>query len=132
MSPVNILAGAGIIGAGAIMVVLGIRNNKKCSGRTFGRITGVREYRDIDSDGFSNISYAPEFEYEVNGQVYYGVGSTRYNRSSKIQIGAIVNVYYDPEKPNEYLTKGGRKDLQLVGIAVMVLGAIYTVISLKA
>lgn len=43
------------------MIVLGIRKNMKCSGRTIGRIIGVREYQETDDEGFNHYSYVTEF-----------------------------------------------------------------------
>ena len=37
----NILVGAGFIGVGALLIVSGIRKNKRCSGVVVGKITGV-------------------------------------------------------------------------------------------
>ena len=68
----NILVGAGFIGVGALLIVLGIRKNKRCSGVVVGKITGVHEDVTTDDDGFNSYSYSPEFEYEVNGKVYFG------------------------------------------------------------
>ena len=77
----NILTGIGFIGVGVLLIVLGIRKNKICSCKTVGRITGIKETEDTDDEGFKFYSYLPEFEYEVNGQIYHGTGNTAYNLS---------------------------------------------------
>ena len=123
----NILIGAGFIGVGALMMALGIRKNKRCSSRIVGRITGVHEDMETDDEGYHSYSYTPEYEYEVNGKVYHGSGGRAYTKRKKIQIGGNIDVYYNPDKPEENQTKGGGKTLPLLGIAVMFLGAIYIV-----
>ena len=65
----NILIGAGFIVVGALLIVLGIRKKIKCSGRTVGRIIGVRESYETDDEGFNHYIYSPQFEYVVNGQI---------------------------------------------------------------
>lgn len=120
----NILVGAGLIGAGALLIVLGIRKNKRCSGTVVGKITGVHEDVTTDEDGFHSYSYAPEFEYEVNGKVYHGSGSRAYAKRRKIRIGGTIRVFYNPHKPEEHFTKGGGFILPFLGVMLIIVGAI--------
>lgn len=124
MAANNILVGAGFIGVGLLLIVLGIRKNKRCSGVVVGKITGVHEDVDIDDEGYNSYSYSPEFEYEVNGKVYHGSGSRAYSKRKKIQIGGNIKVYYNPQKPNESFTKGGGFILPFLGIMLIIVGAI--------
>ena len=121
----NILIGAGLIVVGVLLIVLGIRKIIKCSGRTVGRITGVREYQETDDEGFNHYSYSPQFEYVVNGQIYRGEANKGYSKSNKIQIGGNIKVYYNPQKPNESFTKGGGFILPVLGIMLIIVGAIF-------
>ena len=121
----NILIGAGLIVVGVLMIVLGIRKIIKCSGRTVGRITGVREYQETDDEGFNHYFYSPQFEYVVNGQIYRGEANKGYSKSNKIQIGGNIKVYYNPQKPNESFTKGGGFILPFLGIMLIIVGAIF-------
>lgn len=121
----NILVGAGFIVVGVIVILLGIRKNMRCSGRTVGRITGVREYQETDDEGFNHYFYSPQFEYVVNGQVYRGEGNKGYSKSNKIQIGGNIKVYYNPQKPNESFTKGGGFILPFLGIMLIIVGVIF-------
>ena len=125
MAPNNILVGAGFIGVGALLIVSGIRKNKRCSGVVVGKITGVHEDVDIDDEGYNSYSYSPEFEYEVNGKVYHGSGSRAYSKRKKIQIGGNIKVYYNPQKPNESFTKGGGFILPFIGIMLIIVGVIF-------
>ena len=125
MVSTNILIGAGFIGVGALLIVLGIRKSIKCSGRTVGRITGVREYQETDDEGFNHYYYSPEFEYVVNGQIYRGEGNKGYSKSNKIQIGGNIKVYYNPQKPNESFTKGGGCIMPFIGIMLIIVGVIF-------
>ena len=124
MESTNILVGAGLIVVGVIVILLGIRKNIKCSGRTVGRIIGVRESQETDDEGFNHYFYSPQFEYVVNGQVYRGEGNKGYSKSNKIQIGGNIKVYYNPQKPNESFTKGGGFILPFLGIMMIIVGAI--------
>ena len=107
------------------MIVLGVRKNKRCSGRTVGRIIGVREYQETDDEGFNHYFYYPQFEYVVNGQIYRGEGNKGYSKSNKIQIGGNIKVYYNPQKPNESFTKGGGFILPFIGIMLIIVGVIF-------
>ena len=120
----NILIGAGFIVVGVLLILLGIRKIIKCSGRTVGKITGVHEDVTTDDDGFNSYSYSPEFEYEVNGKVYHGSGSRAYSKRRKIRIGGNINVFYNPNKPEEHFTKGGGFILPFLGIMSIIVGVI--------
>lgn len=121
----NLLIGIGFLIAGVIVILLGIRKITRCSGRTVGRIIGVREEQETDDEGFNHYYYTPEFEYVVNGQVYRGIGNKSYSKPQKIQIGGNIKVSYNPKKPNEYFTKGGGKILPFLGIMLILLGIIF-------
>ena len=125
MESTNILVGAGLIVVGVIVILLGIRKNIKCSGRTVGRIIGVRESQETDDEGFNHYFYYPQFEYVVNGQIYRGEGNKGYSKSNKIQIGGNIKVYYNPQKPNESFTKGGGFILPFIGIMLIIVGVIF-------
>ena len=125
MESTNILVGAGLIVVGVIVIQLGIRKNIRCSGRTVGRIIGVRESQETDDEGFNHYFYYPQFEYVVNGQIYRGEGNKGYSKSNKIQIGGNIKVYYNPQKPNESFTKGGGFILPVLGIMLIIVGAIF-------
>ena len=121
----NILVGAGFIVVGVIVILLGIRKNMRCSGRTVGRIIGVRESHETDDEGFNHYFYYPQFEYVVNGQIYRGEGNKGYSKPRKIQIGGNIKVYYNPQKPNESFTKGGGFILPFIGIMLIIVGVIF-------
>ena len=125
MASTNIYVGVGFIGAGALFIASGIRKSKSCSGRTVGRIIGVREYQETDDDGFNYYYYYPQFEYVVNGQTYRGEGSTSYSKPQKIQIGGGIEVVYDPNEPSKCFTKGGGFILPFIGAMLIILGVIF-------
>ena len=125
MPSTNIFVGAGLIVVGVIVILLGIRKNIKCSGKTVGRIIGVRESQETDDEGFNHYFYYPQFEYVVNGQIYRGEGNKGYSKSNKIQIGGNIKVYYNPQNPNESFTKGGGVILPFIGIMLIIVGVIF-------
>ena len=125
MPSTNIFVGAGFILVGVVVIILGIRKNIKCSGRTVGRIIGVREYQETDDEGFNHYFYYPQFEYVVNGQIYRGEGNKGYSKSNKIQIGGGIKVIYNPKNPSECFTKGGGFILPFIGIMLIIVGVIF-------
>ena len=127
MPTTNILIGTGFICFGLLLIVLGFIKNKRCSGRTVGRIIGVRECQETNDDGFNSYYYYPQFEYVVNGQIYRGEGNKGYSKSRKIQIGSDIIVYYNPKKPNENFTKGGGKRQLIAGFLFIAFGVVWIV-----
>ena len=125
MPSTNFLVGIGLFIVGVIAIISGIIKKIKCSGRTVGRIIGVREYQETDDEGFNHYFYYPQFEYVVNGQIYRGEGNKGYSKSNKIQIGGGIKVIYNPKKPSESFTKGGGVILPFIGIMLIILGVIF-------
>ena len=119
------MVGVGLIAVGVIVILLGIRKNIRCSGRTVGRIIGVRESQETDDDGRTSYHYYPQFEYVVNGETYRGEGSTSYSKPQKIQIGGGIEVVYDPNEPSKCFTKGGGFILPFIGAMLIILGVIF-------
>ena len=118
------MVGVGLIAVGVIVILLGIRKKKRYSGRTVGKIIGVRESQETDDEGFNHYFYYPQFEYVVNGQIYRGEGNKGYSKSNKIQIGGGIKVIYNPKNPSECFTKGGGFILPFLGIMTIIVGAI--------
>ena len=125
----SIVLGIGLIALGASLFTSGRKRVKRCTAQTVGRITGVSESEDRDSDGYVTTYYAPEFEFVVNGQVYHGTGDTSYDRRKKVKIGGSINVFYDPEDPREHYTRGGGKSQPVMGVVLIILG-VLTVLSI--
>ena len=130
MAANNILVGAGFIGVGLLLIVSGIRKNKRCSGVVVGKITGVHEDVTTDDDGFNSYSYSPEFEYEVNGQIYHSIGNTASNKKRKIKIGGEIKVFYNPDDPSESYTKGGWMIAPLLGAIAIGFGILFIITAL--
>ena len=135
MTAIEILISVAFTIFGAFMLVSGIKTVTSCKSKTVGRITGIHESEDKDSDGYLTTYYSPEFEYEVNGQIYHGIGDTSYERIKKIKVGGNIKVFYNPENPEEHFTKGGGVLTIFFGafmLLIGVLGVLMLLISLKA
>ena len=124
MTAIEILISIAFTIFGAFMLVSGIKTVTSCKSKTTGRITGIHESEDKDSDGYRTTYYSPEFEYEVNGQIYHGTGDTSYERIKKIKVGGNIKVFYNPENPEEHFTKGG-------GILTIFFGAFMLLIGVS-
>ena len=109
---------------GLFMLVSGVKKLKRCTYKTVGRIIDVSISEDKDQDGFLTNYYAPKFEYEVNGQIFQGVGDTNYRSERSVKIGGNINVYYNPENPDEHYTKGGVKVRYWVAIGTIFFGVL--------
>ena len=124
MKTIDILFSVGCICIGAFAFVSGVKTLRKCKSKTVGRITGISESEDKDRENQLTTYYSPEFEYEVNGQIYHGIGDTSYEHYKKIKIGGNIKVFYNPENPEEHFTKGG-------GILTIFFGAFMLLIGVS-
>lgn len=124
MTAIEILISIACTLFGAFMLVSGIKTVAKCKSKTIGAITGVHESEGKDREGYHTTYYSPEFEYEVNGQIYHGIGDTSYERIKKIKVGGNIKVFYNPENPEEHFTKGG-------GILTIFFGAFMLLIGVS-
>lgn len=125
-----VLAGIGFLVVGLLMFVAGLRKNGRCSARTIGRITGVKEDKTTDDEGFHYYSYSPVYQYEVNGQIYSGSGGPTYKKEKKVPVGGSIPIFYNPNNPKEHQPKGGKKGLPVAGLVFMLIGAVFIAASL--
>lgn len=89
MTAIDILFSVGCICIGAFAFVSGVKTVMKCKSKTVGRITGISESEDRDRENQLTIYYSPEFEYEVDGQIYHGTGDTSYEHYKKLKSVVI-------------------------------------------
>lgn len=119
-----VLLGVGMVAIGVLTIVYGVRKNRRCSSKVVGKITRVHEDIGTDSEGSKDYAYSAEYEYEVNGQTYRGCGGRSYNVPSKIKVGGDIDIYYNPEKPDDHYTKGGTKIWPYIAAFMLAFGAI--------
>lgn len=133
--------------AGVAAVIFGIRNRKKAEESAGwpaveGVITNawVEESSDTDEEGFTSTTYTPkwEYQYQFSAQSYssqkisfggergYGSRKKAEQELTKYPISSRVQVYYDPQNPEEAVLVQGTKGT-LVGIIV---GAILVLVSI--
>ena len=124
MTAIEILISIAFTIFGAFMLVSSIQTVARCKNKTIGTITGIHESEGRDRDNYLTTYYSPEFEYEVNGQIYHGIGDTSYERIKKIKVGGNIKVFYTPENPEEHFTKGG-------GILTIFFGAFMLLIGVS-
>ena len=122
MTAIEVLISVAFTAFGAFMLVSGITTVMRCKSKTIGRITGIHESEGRDRDGILTRYYSPEFEYEVNGQIYHGIGDTSYERTKKIKIGGSIKVFYNPKNPEEHFTKGGGILLTISAAFMLLIG----------
>lgn len=125
-----ILFAVGCICFGAFLLVSGIKTVRRCRCKTVGRITGLHKSEGRDKDNIRTTYYSPEFEYEVNGQIYHGIGDTETEHYKKIKIGGNIKVFYDPENPGEHFTKGGGMLPAIFGAVALAFGVLMLLSSL--
>ncbi|MCC6146131.1 MAG: DUF3592 domain-containing protein [Anaerolineaceae bacterium] len=136
-----------ILAAGGGLVFFNLRSHRKAElSRDWPGVQGkvtvstVRETSSTDDDGYASTYYHPkvEFEYEVGGQTHTGKhvsfgGSTGYGHPAQAKaklehypVGALVQVYYNPERPSEAVLErqaGGFKLGMAIGIVLLAISA---------
>ena len=124
MTAIEILISIAFTIFGAFMLVSGIKTLRRCKSRTVGRITGISESEGRDKDNYRTTFYSPEFEYEVDGRIYHGIGDTSTEHYKKIKIGGDIKVFYNPDNPEEHFTKGGGMLPTIFGAVTFVFGVL--------
>ena len=114
---------------GFIFLIAGIiiNNNVKkiqtrCTEKTIGKVIDIVEWKSYTEDGISH-SWFPVFEYIVgdrklkrNSQ-YAGV-------SDKYKVGQEINIYYNPENPQDcYIEGEERKMMWIIIVGIITIGA---------
>ena len=93
---------------GIVFFIIGtsIRRNRKkkeriCTSQTYGKVVDLVRRESRDSDGNYSASWHPVFEYHIGGSTF--LKESNFGRSqAKFAIGQIVDIYYDPENPNQF------------------------------
>ena len=135
-SSVSIFAILFVVAFSVIFLIIGVKgfinnNNlvKNCSETTSGVVTRIVE-SEVSSDEGTSLMYAPEFEYEVNGQVYKQVSPVKTSKGLvKYKEGSQVTIYYNPSNPNEYLVDGDNPNNTFAIISVVV-GSILAIVAI--
>lgn len=105
MTAIEILISIACTFFGAFMLVSGIKTVAKCKSKTIGTITGVHESEGKDREGYHTTYYSLEFEYEVNGQIYHGIGDTSYEHYKKLKSVVISRCFTTPKIRKSILPK---------------------------
>ncbi len=105
------------------------KNKSVCTSKTLGKVI------DIEEDTREMIAYNPVFEYTVGDYKYV----KEYTYGSNVipyKIGQEVEIYYNPNKPDQYYVKGDTlykrvaKIAVLIGICFLFVSLIFVVIAL--
>jgi len=133
------------LGVGVYLIIRYRRDRKKVvQSQNWPSVPGrvvesrIDENRSTDSEGEVSISYRPyvRYEYQVGGEtfasdkLYIGLANYSSNRQnaqqtvSQYPVGAVVNVFYNPEDPRDVVLqqKTGGSAALVVGIILLVIG----------
>lgn len=97
------------------------KKQKRCSAKTVGRIVNYRYVKttsidDTDSHGL----WYPVFEYFVNGVVIRKQSNFGKDRKT-FEIGAPVQIFYDPDNPETYYI-GEIRDAHIIFVSFLFVG----------
>ena len=107
------------------------KKKRVCTSKTSGKVI------DIEEDTREMIAYSPVFEYTVGDHKYV----KEYTYGSNVipyKIGQEVEIYYNPNKPDQYYVEGDvlykrvAKIIIFLGIICLLLSLVFVVIALMA
>lgn len=107
------------------------KNKSVCTSKTSGKVIDIEEYKG------KMIAYNPVFEYTVGDYKYV----KEYTYGSNVipyKIGQEVEIYYNPNKPDQYYVEGDTlykmvaKIIIFLGIICLLVSLVFVVIALMA
>lgn len=116
----NIVFGLMFAAIGAWFVVRSIMQKVNCTESTIGRVTDISIERNRDSDGHISVMKYPIFEYDVNGEHFIEKSRVGSN-TTKYRIGQEVEIFYDPNK-NDNFYVSGEHATSIMGIIFFIMG----------
>lgn len=118
------LIGVALIAFGILMIVKGSQKKGRCTASTTATITEVQEKLDIRTDNPGEVRryrYTPIFSYQVNGRAYTTKGVYSIHRNA-FRVGDTSQVWYDPQNPQEAVTKVVKSERSKAAIVLIILG----------
>lgn len=127
---------------GEVFIIIGIGssifiNNKKknCTKEATAKIKEIiqKEERNLNSTSIM-VSEYPKIEYDINGEHIEKVSSIGY-MPKKYCVGQEVEIYYNPNKYDDFCIKGDktanivRNVFVAVGIGTFIIGIIFCIVS---
>lgn len=101
----------GLLAFGILFLILAavFRHTRKkkeavCTRLIKGTVARIERVSSWDSEGYVSVSWHPVYEYDVDG-VHYEKRSNLGNSQQDMHEGEIVDIYVDPENPDEYYCK---------------------------
>jgi len=124
-----IIVGIVAIGLGIFIMVNGSRLAKVCTEETTGTVVGILREEEIDSEGYTSITYSPQIEYTVGEQLITVKGNGTSNASDH-KVGDQVEIMYNPDNAEEHMIKGDNSS-NIGGTIWIVLGIIVLLVGIK-
>ena len=121
-----IIIGIVAIGLGIFILISGSRLAKVCTAETTGTVVGILREEEIDSEGYTSISYAPQIEYKVGEKLITAKGNGSSNASAHT-VGEQIQIMYNPDNVEEYMIKGDNSS-SIGGIIWIVLGIVVLLV----
>jgi len=121
-----IIIGLIAIGLGIFFIVSAGNLAKVCTEETTGTVVGILRDEEIDSEGYTSITYTPQIEYKVGEQLVTAKGNGSSNASDHT-IGEQIEIMYNPDNIEEHMIKGDNSS-KIGGIIWIVLGSIILLV----
>ena len=114
--------------AGVLFIYLGKKKKERCTAVTQAKIVKVKEKTESTDEGKKESEYTAELEFEVGGKTYKGSAGKKSGNKRKYRVGDEYDVYYNPEKPKEFLVEGKSGGL-FTGIIAILIGIVAAVLA---
>lgn len=130
-----IIAGFAAMIIGAIIISKAKRKAKRCIAPAVATITDIVKTQKTNDDGknMKGYDYTPVFTYVVEGVSYEKNADFSTSDKDEYEIGATLNVMYNPGNPNEVQVAGkSAKSAKTFGVVLLLLGVVIMIVgSLK-
>ena len=100
-------AGSGEKNAPQLRVVSGVKTLRSCKGKTIGRITGISESEGRDKDNYRTTFIRRNLNMKSTDESITASEIPLPNTTKRFKsVGVTIDVYYNPDKPQENYDKG--------------------------
>lgn len=107
-----------------VQIVIDKLEQKKCTCAVQGKCVDVKWHYSNSSDGRSQKTYCPVYEYYYNGQTYTG-SQEIYTNLISVSEGEYRELFINPEKPTVFYEKGMSSTYNIMSL---ILGVIFVAV----
>ena len=115
--------------AGVFIIWMSSKKKARCTAVTEAKVTKVKAKTEDTEEGKKESEYSAILEFEVGGKTYKGSAGKKTSNKRKYRVGDTYDVYYNPDKPKEFLVEGKSGGL-FTGVLLIAAAIVLAVIGI--